>query len=189
MRDDVVQIAQDLIGKTLCTDVEGYLCKAKITETEAYRGWGDKACHAHLGITGRNQIMFEEGGQAYVYLCYGIHHLFNIVTNIKGNADAVLIRAAEPIQGLQAMQLRRGELKNQYSLTSGPGNLSKAMGISKSHYGDSLVGNTIWIEEAPSVKAEKIIASHRVGINYAEEDALLPWRFRIKDSLWTSKPK
>ena len=189
LRDDVVQIARDLLGKTLCTDIDGSLCLAKITETEAYRGWGDKACHAHLGKTGRNQIMFESGGLAYVYLCYGIHHLFNVVTNKKGNADAVLIRAVEPLSNLEVMKERRGNLKSQYSLTAGPGNMSKALGIDKSHYGQLLTDNVIWIEQGDSIKTEDIIASPRVGIDYAGEDALLPWRFRIKGNKWTSKPK
>ncbi len=132
--------------------------------------------------------MFGDGGFAYVYLCYGIHHLFNIVTNVKDFADAVLIRAVEPLEGIEIMSERREVPKEQYRLTAGPGSMSKAMGINKSHYGLDLTGNEIWIEDTGiRYKKTEIIASPRVGIDYAEEDALLPWRFRVKGNKWCSK--
>ena len=183
---DVVALAKDLIGKRLNTFSDGVLTAGIITETEAYAGKGDKACHAHLGrFTKRTQVMYESGGIAYVYLCYGIHHLFNIVTNTNGNADAILIRAIEPTQGLQKMLERRNRQKLEKSLTSGPGNLTKALGITKSHNTKSVLGQDIWIDN-PGIKIESIVETTRIGIDYAEEDANLPWRFYKQDSKYIS---
>jgi len=183
---DVVALAKDLIGKRLNTFSDGVLTAGIITETEAYAGKGDKACHAHLGrFTKRTQVMYESGGIAYVYLCYGIHHLFNIVTNTNGNADAILIRAIEPTQGLQKMLERRNRQKLEKSLTSGPGNVTKALGITKSHNTKSVLGQEIWIDN-PGIKIESIVETTRIGIDYAEEDANLPWRFYKQDSKYIS---
>jgi len=183
---DVVALAKDLIGKRLNTFSDGVLTAGIITETEAYAGKGDKACHAHLGrFTKRTQVMYESGGIAYVYLCYGIHHLFNIVTNTNGNADAILIRAIEPTQGLQKMLERRNRQKLEKSLTSGPGNVTKAFGITKSHNTKSVLGQDIWIDN-PGIKIESIVETTRIGIDYAEEDANLPWRFYKQDSKYIS---
>ncbi|EMY82620.1 DNA-3-methyladenine glycosylase [Psychroflexus gondwanensis] len=183
---DVVALAKDLIGKRLNTFSDGVLTAGIITETEAYAGKGDKACHAHLGrFTKRTQVMYESGGIAYVYLCYGIHHLFNIVTNTNGNADAILIRAIEPTQGLQKMLERRNKQKLEKSLTSGPGNVTKALGITKSHNTKSVLGQDIWIDN-PGIKIESIVETTRIGIDYAEEDANLPWRFYKQDSKYIS---
>jgi len=189
--DDVVLIAQALLGKKLLTQINGVITSGYITETEAYRGWGDKACHASMGKkTERNKIMYEDGGRAYVYLCYGIHHLFNIVTNSKDNADAVLIRAIEPAEGVAVMLKRRNMKEPKYNLTSGPGSLSKAMGISINHSGQALIGDTIWLEDdGRDVPTKQIIKSPRVGVAYAGADAKLPWRFRIKGSKWLSPAK
>lgn len=184
--DDVVCLAKDLIGKHLNTYIDGVLTSGIITETEAYAGKGDKACHAHMGrFTGRTKVMYESGGIAYVYLCYGIHHLFNIVTNTKGNADAILIRAIEPKNGIEVMQKRRGKIKVDKTLTSGPGNVSKALGISKSNNAESVSGDTIWLEDL-NTKPTNIKETKRIGIDYAEEDANLPWRFYDKDSKFVS---
>lgn len=183
---DVVYLSKDLIGKQLTTQIDGVVTSGIITETEAYAGQGDKACHAHLGrFTQRTKVMYEAGGIAYVYLCYGIHHLFNIVTNTQGNADAILIRAIEPTQGIDIMQQRRGKSKVDKSLTSGPGNVTKALGITKTHNTLSVIGNDIWIEDLGE-KVSKIIETTRIGIDYAEEDAELPWRFYSKDSRFVS---
>jgi len=130
-------------------------------------------------------VMYESGGIAYVYLCYGIHHLFNIVTNTNGNADAILIRAIEPTQGLQKMLERRNKQKLEKSLTSGPGNVTKALGITKSHNTKSVLGQDIWIDN-PGIKIESIVETTRIGIDYAEEDANLPWRFYKQDSKYIS---
>ncbi len=186
--ENVVAIAKQLLGKKLCTNVEGMVTKGIIVETEAYSGNSDKACHANdQKITKRNRIMFEVGGRAYVYLCYGIHHLFNVVTNIKGNADAVLVRAIEPVEGIETMMTRRHMDKVERRLTAGPGVLSRALGIDMNLYGSSLQSNEIWIEEGKNVEERMIQSTTRIGVEYAEEDALKPWRFYMKENKWVSK--
>lgn len=188
-RPDVVGITKDLLGKTIITSIEGQYTTGRITELEAYAGRDDKACHANDGLrTKRTEVMYGRGGNAYVYLCYGIHHLFNVVTNSEGLADAILIRAIEPLSGLDVMMERRKKSKLDKTLSSGPGTLSAALGIkTKLHYGLDLLGETIWIEDAPAVSKEDIVVSTRIGVDYAEEDALKPWRFYIRDSKWVSK--
>jgi DNA-3-methyladenine glycosylase len=188
-RPDPVQISKDLLGKFLVSFADGLYTAGMITETEAYSGKNDKACHAHLNRrTQRTEIMFHQGGLAYVYLCYGLHSLFNIVTNSTGNADAVLIRAVEPAEGLEIMLQRRGMHKLLPRVTAGPGVMSKAMGINKSHYGTDLQGNTLWIEDRGILIPEQdIVACPRIGVDYAEEDALLPWRFYISGNPYVSK--
>jgi len=188
---DVVGISRALLGKFLMTEIDGVRTGGMVVETEAYCGETDKACHAHLNRrTKRTEIMFGPGGHAYVYLCYGIHHLFNIVTNVKGKADAVLIRAIEPTEGVEVMQQRRDMQKLQPRLTAGPGSLSKALGISTQHYGSLLINPPIWIEDrGVGIPESSIIASPRVGVDYAEEDAALPWRFRMKGNRWCSPAK
>jgi len=184
LRNDVVLIAKELLGKVLVTNLNGLLTKGIIIETEAYCGRNDKASHANDGLrTKRTEIMYAKGGRAYVYLCYGIHHLFNIVTNRKDNADAVLIRALEPIGGEEIMRQRSKSPK----LTNGPGILSKAMGISMSQNGLDLIENDIWIEDGLSVEDNQIVSAKRVGVEYAAEDASLPWRFYMKDNKYVSK--
>ncbi|MGB0346173.1 MAG: DNA-3-methyladenine glycosylase [Balneolaceae bacterium] len=187
-RDDVVQIAQDLLGKVLCSNIDGIVTKGIVVETEAYNGRNDKACHAHFaGKTNRTKIMYDRGGLAYVYLCYGIHHLFNIVTNIEGFADAVLVRGIEPIEGIEHILKRRNKKKLERTVGGGPGIASQALGIKTHHYGTDLLGDLIWIEDHNNVlQNAQIITSPRVGVDYAGEDALLPWRFRIKDNKFTS---
>jgi DNA-3-methyladenine glycosylase len=189
-QDDVVAVAKDLIGKKIVSNIDGKYCSGIITETEAYRGVLDKACHAHLGrFTDRTKIMYENGGVAYVYLCYGIHNLFNIITNTDAQADAILIRAAEPLEGIDHMLQRRGKDKLDKTLTSGPGNFSKAFGLDRSHYGADLTGDLVWIEklEKSRFRESGIAISKRIGIDYAEEDADLPWRFYLADSKYISK--
>jgi len=188
-RPNVVQIATELVGKKLVTlDSQGVLTSGIITETEAYCGATDKACHAHLNRrTKRTEVMFGKGGTAYVYLCYGIHVLFNIVTNQEGFADAVLIRAIEPLEGIDIMQKRRGKVKG-YALTTGPGALTVALGIKQTDYGTDLAARQrIWVEDAPAIPTELLRISSRVGIDYAGEDALLPWRFRLANNPWCSR--
>lgn len=187
-QSDVVSLAKDLIGKKICSTSEDILTSGIITETEAYSGHNDKACHAHLNKkTQRTEIMFAEGGHAYVYLCYGIHNLFNIVTNQSGNADAILVRAIEPLEGISTMLERRKHAKVTKTLTAGPGNFSKAMGLDRSHYGQDLVGDRVWIEEYQNPTEREITASTRIGVDYAGEDALLPWRFYLNTSRFVSK--
>lgn len=185
---NVVKIARELLGKGLFTKIDGVVTGGMIVETEAY-SWKEKGCHAFGGRkTARNEIMFSDGGYAYVYLCYGMHNLFNVVTNTKGTAEAVLIRAVEPVAGLEEMKARRGELKNPYYITSGPGKLTRALGIDRTFNGKYLRDTEVWIEDLGIiVKNKDILASKRIGIDYAGEDANLPWRFTIKDNKWVSK--
>ena len=185
-RENVVEIARDLIGKVLYTNFEEGVSAGIIVETEAYNGRNDKACHAFGKRTKRTEVMYGPGGTAYVYLCYGIHHLFNIVTNIKGQADAVLIRAIEPLSGIELMESRRNMKRSKTAMTSGPGVVSKALGIGMSHYGVDLSGDSIWLEEE-NLSDFQVEARKRVGVDYAEEDALLPWRMIMKDNKWVSR--
>ncbi len=191
-RSDVVQISRELLGKYLFTDIDGERAGGMIVETEAYAHVNDRACHSHLNRqTTRTEVMYQPGGVAYVYKVYGFHHLFNIITNVAGKADAVLIRAIEPVDNTEIMQARRQLLVPSPKLTAGPGMLTQALGITKKHYGIPLTtGEQIWIEDRQTtIPTEEIVASPRVGIAYAGEDALLPWRFRLKGSRWTSKAK
>lgn len=187
-RTDVVKIARELLGKYLITKAGNEVTGGLIVETEAY-SWKERGCHAYGGkMTSRNQIMFDWGGHAYVYLCYGIHNLFNVVTNIQGKADAVLIRAIEPVIGISVMQQRRGEFNNPYHLTSGPGKLTRALGIDRTYNGMNLMGDEVWIESSGiSISQKNIHVSKRIGIDYAGSDANLPWRFTIRDNPWISK--
>ncbi|MDW3210583.1 MAG: DNA-3-methyladenine glycosylase [Reichenbachiella sp.] len=185
-RSNVLEVAKDLLGKVLCTEIDGQLCKGKIIEVEAYSGTNDKACHANNGRrTARTEVMYAEGGCAYVYLCYGIHHLFNVVTNVADKADAVLIRALEPLEGMEVMKNRLNSSNKK--LTNGPGILAKSLGIKTVHTGLTLDQIPIWIEDAETIANELIIETTRVGVEYAEEDALLPWRFYVRDNPWVSR--
>jgi DNA-3-methyladenine glycosylase len=190
-RPDVVEVARDLIGKYLFTQIDGVLTGGRIVETEAYRGENDMACHAHGGKrTLRTEIMYHQGGVAYVYLIYGLYALFNVITNVAGQADAVLIRAIEPVAGIPEMLRRRHHAHLSPRLTAGPGVLTKALGIQTAHYGTALTGNLIWLEDRQQAIAEdQLIVSPRVGVAYAGEHALHPWRFRLRSSPWTSPAK
>jgi DNA-3-methyladenine glycosylase len=183
-REDVVEIAKDLLGKILFTDIEGYLSGGIITETEAYAGIIDKASHAYGGRrTRRTETMYAEGGTSYVYFTYGMHYLFNVVTNKKDIPHAVLIRAVYPVTGFDIMLKRTGKQKVDYKLTNGPAKLTKSLGITKKQNGISLVkSGVVWIEDRNIVvKPQNIITSPRIGIAYAQEDALLPYRFELKN--------
>jgi DNA-3-methyladenine glycosylase len=189
--DDVVSIARELLGKYLVTNVEGQASAGRIVETEAYRGPDDKACHAYSNRrTRRTAVMFENGGRAYVYLCYGIHHLFNVVTGTTGKPHAVLIRGLEPTDNTPLMMKRRGFDRLRPQLTAGPGVLSQALGIKTVHTGCSLIapGSPIWIEDRGElIAADAIGAGPRIGVDYAGECATWPWRFYLKESKWVSK--
>ncbi|WP_245705977.1 DNA-3-methyladenine glycosylase [Catalinimonas alkaloidigena] len=188
-RDDVVQIARELLGKYLVSLIDGQYTAGMITETEAYRGASDRACHAFgPRRTPRTELMFGPGGTAYVYLCYGLHHLFNVVTNERDQADAVLIRALEPAEGVEVMQQRRKQKKVTPKLTAGPGNVSSALGIRKQHYGNDLTGTELWIEDRGIVIPEAdLVDTPRIGVDYAGDDARLPWRFTIRGNRWVSR--
>ena len=182
IRNDVVQIAKDLLGKLIITDInrEGKT-SGIIIETEAYAGITDRASHAYNNCrTKRTEVMYMEGGVAYVYLCYGIHSLFNIVTNKKNIPHAILIRAIKPVKGFDVMLQRVNKKKMQDKFGIGPGNVSKLLGIHFSLSGESLLGNKIWLEDIGIiVPPDDIIAGKRVGVEYAKEDAALPYRFRV----------
>ncbi len=190
-RKDVVKIAKELLGKIIVTCFDAQLTAARITETEAYNGAVDKASHAYNNRrTKRTEIMYAGGGAAYVYLCYGIHHLFNVVTNLKDVPHAVLIRAAEPVMGIDLMLLRTHKKKQDYTLTTGPGNVSKALGIYTHHTGNDLQSNNFFIaNDGSKIAKQNIIVTPRIGVDYAAEDALLPYRFFIKDSKYVSGKK
>ncbi len=190
LREDVLTISKELLGKYLFSCIDGKLTGGMITETEAYRAPEDKASHAHGGRrTERTRIFYEEGGISYVYLCYGIHHLFNVVTNQKEIPHAILIRAIEPVEGMEEMMLRRNKNKIQPSLTCGPGSLSQALGIGRLHNNIDLQGDLIWIEDRGIiVPGKEILKGPRIGVDYAAEYASKPWRFGIKGNKWISKP-
>jgi DNA-3-methyladenine glycosylase len=188
-RNDVLRIARDLLGKLLVTNWEGQCTIGRIVETEAYRGVADKASHAFGGRrTARTEIMYAAGGVAYVYLCYGMHHLFNVVTGKQDEPHAVLLRGIEPVEGLPIMHSRTGKRPGDISLGVGPGNLSRAMGIQTMHTGQSLLGDSMYIAEDGFILHESLImATPRIGVDYAGEDTALPYRFIIRDSLRVSK--
>lgn len=190
-RGNVLKIAQDLLGKVLVTTFDGLITSARIVETEAYAGEVDKASHAWNGRrTNRTEIMYATGGTAYVYLCYGIHHLFNVVTNKKGIPHAILIRGAEPLEGVETMLKRTKKKKADYTLTKGPGNVSKALGIFTKHSGLNLLSDEIYIaDDGFKLTKNMITATSRIGVDYAGEDAKLPYRFIIKDNKYVSGKK
>jgi DNA-3-methyladenine glycosylase len=187
-RDNILVIAKEILGKILVTKWEGVFTAGRIVEVEAYNGVIDKASHASGGRrTNRTEVMYANGGVAYVYLCYGIHHLFNVVTNKEEIPHAILIRALEPLLGIEAMLKRTGKKKLDYSLTKGPGNVSKALGINKGFTGYSLLSNELYIADDGFVINEKEIKkSHRIGVEYAGKDAMLNYRFFINGNPFVS---
>lgn len=185
-QNNVVAIARKLLGKILITHKQGRLTAGRIVETEAY-SYKERGCHAYNNKpTQRNEVMFAEGGIAYVYLCYGIHNLFNVVTNKSGKAEAVLIRALEPLAGVDIM-MQRLNVQKSARITSGPGKLTRALGIDRSLNGASLIHSDITIEHGNKINSKAIAIATRIGIDYAGSDALLPWRFYMKDNEWVSK--
>ncbi|RZK21514.1 MAG: DNA-3-methyladenine glycosylase [Pedobacter sp.] len=190
LNEDVVSLAKDLLGKVLFTNINGQVSAGIIVETEAYFGIKDKASHAYGGRrTNRTETMYAEGGIAYVYLCYGMHHLFNVVSSGIDDPHAVLIRAIEPLVGIEFMEERRNMGHTKPAISSGPGSAAKALGIDRTFNAKDLTGDEIWIEDHEiSFTDEQILASPRVGIAYAKEHALLPWRFFVKGNKYVSKP-
>ena len=186
-RKDVLLIAKELIGKIIVTNFEGTITSGRIIETEAYVGLTDRASHSFGGKrTTRNEHMYSVAGTVYVYICYGMHHLFNVVTNKQNIPDAVLIRAVEPLQGIDIMLQRTGKIKLDNTLTKGPGNVGKAMGISKDHSGIHLSGNKIFIGEDDWEIDNTIGESKRIGVESAGLAALYPYRFFIKGNKYVS---
>ncbi len=188
-RKNVLQIAKELLGKMLVTNFDGVITIGRIVETEAYVAHTDKASHAYAGKrTLRNEHMYSEAGTAYVYICYGMHQMFNVVTNEKNVPDAVLIRALEPLKGIDVMLRRTGKSTFNVSITKGPGNVGKAMGISKIHSGVKLTGKNIYLAEDDSsmIREINIGKSKRIGVASAGTDALLPYRYYIKGNKYVS---
>ncbi|HSJ68694.1 MAG TPA: DNA-3-methyladenine glycosylase [Anditalea sp.] len=189
LNGDVTAISQRLLGKILVTNIDNQITIGRIVETEAYHGSKDKACHAYLHRnTKRTSVMFKDGGRSYVYLCYGIHSLFNIITHGEGQPNAVLIRALEPLEGIDIMKERRS-IALARNLCNGPGKLAQAMGIDKVVNDIVLYENSspVWIGESNSDLKFDIVTTTRIGVDYAEEDALLPWRFYIKNNTYISR--
>lgn len=187
-RADVVAIARELLGKVMVTHFDGLLTTGRIVETEAYAGVTDRASHSFGGRrTNRTEIMYGAGGTAYVYLCYGIHHLFNVVTNLQDIPHAILVRGVEPLQGIDTMLKRTGKKKADHTLTRGPGNVSKALGIFTHHTGADLMSDEMYIgDDGFKLSRKDIIATPRIGVDYAGEDAKLPYRFIVKDNPYVS---
>lgn len=193
LNNDVVSTARSLLGCRLWTRINNVVTAGIIAETEAYDGLTDRASHAYGGRrTPRTEIFYHAGGVAYTYLCYGIHTLFNVITGEKDIPGAVLIRAVAPCEGMETILRRRGQSQLQRNTSGGPGLVTRALGITMDHNGINLNGDTIWISEGISDEkpaTSDILAGPRVGVGYAGEDAALPWRFRIRNSPFTSPAK
>ncbi|PIZ43313.1 DNA-3-methyladenine glycosylase [candidate division WWE3 bacterium CG_4_8_14_3_um_filter_42_11] len=190
-----LKVAQQILGKYIIHNVGRYRLVGKIVETEAYIGPYDLASHASRGKTQRNAVMFEKGGKIYVYLIYGMYYCLNIVTEAKDYPAAALVRAVEPIEGIEPMWHNRyGDLKYDpenkkkiISLTNGPGKLCRAFGINQSFNGLDLGGERIYLAGGARVRAVEIAASKRIGVDYAKEYRNKPWRFHLKNNLFVSK--
>ena len=189
-QDDAVLIARDLLGKTLYTNINGERTGGIIIETEAYNGPDDRGSHAYNNKrTPRNEMMYNAGGLVYMYICYGIHDMLNIVTGSSGSSHAVLIRAIEPINGIEIMEERRNVYNQPVRLCQGPGALGKAFGLNKTHNGFDLQGSIIWIEDTGiTFNDEQVTASARVGMNFDGPYKTIPWRFYAKGNKYVSKP-
>ena len=187
-RNDTLKICKDLLGKVLVTNINNNITTGRIVEAEAYLGANDKASHSYNNKkTQRTEVMFLNGGISYVYLCYGIHYLFNIVVGEQNNSCAILIRAIQPLKGINIMLKRRKLSYATKNLTNGPGKLAQALGITAKLNKQLLINNMIWIEDH-EIKLEKkdILSSPRIGVDYAGDDAKLPYRFYIKKNKWAS---
>ena len=186
----MVSISKSLLGKYLFTCIDSLITGGYIVETEAYNGVLDRASHAFGNrITPRTQTMFMAGGIAYIYLCYGIHEMLNVVTSVEGQPHAILIRAIEPTTGVDIMQARRNMLILKPNITAGPGSVAKALGITRKLNGISLQSDTLWIEDRGlAFTDDQIAAVPRIGVAYAGQDALLPYRFYVKGNKYVSKP-
>jgi DNA-3-methyladenine glycosylase len=190
-RKDPLRIARNLLGKILVTQINGKRTAGRIVETEAYAGMEDRACHAFAGRrTNRSEHLYGGPGTVYVYTCYGMHQLFNVITNKKDIPHAVLIRALEPVEGIDLMLLRTGKPKADYTLTKGPGNLARALGLSKKHNGGNLFSEEVFIEDdGRRYKKIQVVITKRIGVESAREDAELPYRFIVKGNRYVSAKK
>lgn len=187
---DVIFLAKDLLGKVIFTNKQGDITAGIITETEAYFGTEDMASHAYGGLqTARTAAMYQPGGIAYIYLCYGIHHLLNIVASDYDDPKSILIRSVQPYKGISVIEQRRNRPLSNPSISSGPGSVSKALGIDLSFNKKSLAGDEIWIEDlGMKYNLNEIVSTPRIGVAYAKEHALLPLRFYVKESRYVTHP-
>lgn len=184
---DTVSLARSLLGAKLVTCNRGVITSGAIVEVEAYLGFNDPACHAARGRTSRTEVMFKAGGHCYVYLIYGMYHCVNVVSESEGVGCGVLIRAVEPLEGIDVMYRRRGLSKGASTkdLARGPGRLCQALGITKQCLGEHFSSSSrIWLEPHIRHDKEAIAISGRIGVS---QGADLPLRFFIKESAWVSR--
>ena len=189
-RTDTLRVARDLLGKLLVVPTtDGRRVSGMIVETEAYLGELDKAAHSYGGRrTARNETTYAEGGHVYVFFVYGMYYQLNLVTGLINHPHVVLIRAVEPVEGIEVMRGRRGAMKDK-NLTSGPGKLCIAFDITRKLNGADLMGDRIWVEDHRNLKKSEIESGPRVGIDYAEEFVDVPWRFWYKESPYVSRTR
>lgn len=175
---DVLHLARFFLGKKLRVRTPAGICGGLITETEAYGGAEDRACHGYNNRrTARTEVLFAAGGQAYVYLCYGLHHMLNFVTGPAGSPQAVLIRGVEVTEGIEAVRRRRQGVPPA-AWANGPGKVAQALGVGARHQGCDLTGDRIWVEDDGVIVPDaEVVQSVRVGVDYAGEWALKPWRW------------
>lgn len=190
-RADVVALTRELLGKIVITRFDDTTTAGRIVEAEAYNGPFDRAAHSYNNRrTKRTEVMYGHGGTAYVYLCYGIHQMFNIVTNKPGIPNAILVRAVEPVEGVETMLVRSNKHIHGFDLTRGPGNVAKALGLHTRHTGMSLQSAQLSVvSDRFEYKENEIAATARIGVDYAGEDALLPYRFIVKSNQYVSGKK
>ena len=188
LNDDTLSVARGLLGKLIVVpDEQGRRVSGMIVETEAYLGVEDRAAHSYAGRrTPRNEITYSVGGHVYVFFIYGMYYQLNVVTGPAEHPHVVLIRAVEPVEGIDIMRERRGKMPDK-NLTSGPGKLCIALNIDRRLNGEDLLGGKIWLEDHLSLDAADIAAGTRIGIDYAGEDAAKPWRFWVKDNIYVSR--
>ena len=187
-RANVLQVARELLGKLLVVPArDGKRVSGRIVEVEAYRGPLDRAAHSYGGRrTRRTEPMYGIGGTAYVFFVYGMYYQFNVVTNVVDAPHAILVRAVEPVEGIELMRKRRHG-QPDHNLTNGPGKLCIALGIDRGLDGADLLGNRVWLEEADKIPRSRIMSGPRVGIDYAEEWKDKPWRFWIRENPFVSR--
>jgi DNA-3-methyladenine glycosylase len=185
-----VTVARELLGKLLVVSAHnGKRVSGRIVEVEAYRGPQDRAAHSYGGRrTKRTETMYGIGGTAYVFFVYGMYYQFNVVTNAADAPHAVLIRALEPVEGIELMRKRRHG-QSDHNLTNGPGKLCIAMGIDRKLDATDLLGNRVWLEDAEHIPRSQIASGPRIGIDYAEEWIDKPWRFWLKNNPYVSRTK
>lgn len=190
-QEDVLAVARDLLGKYVFTNIGGNITGGIIVETEAYRGPDDRGSHAYADKrTPRNEVMYCAGGVAYMYICYGIHDMLNIVTGVGNSSHAVLIRSIQPVDGIEVMRGRRSIFDNDKRLCQGPGALAKSLGLTKSHNGCDLQGDVLWLENRGVIfNNDQIAATPRVGMNFDGPYKLIPWRFHVKGNPYVSGPR